>query len=557
MTGYGYKARDVDKTTVDWAGITKKISDDLIAEEDRREKLKFEIDKNLEEQLNKIENYPQGLDEDVNVWAQKQAQSSKKMLLERHKLMKSGLVSVNDTKLYKTRVTNTWDNISNGLKSYNENFKRISEAKGKANEALSMEMGKFADISKTTIYYDSTGAGYFADVDDEGQIIENSIKPVKSFNDVQSQEFDYVDVNARTTELSKDVPAWTNAITSTRDVTSARLNPAYKEWLDNTAKAELSSDEKKASVLMDYLDLDYDLDGSKGTKKVSYQKITGYDANTGRAITETVDKEIGHVRMVYKNGKLTPELTDDQKELADAAFKNSIEAKLITETDKQFVAPSQASIKAGRDRRTKEQTFNTIIAALQGDENKFRTLFDPLDQAKASVVDGGLRIQGKDEIDVSTGNTISGAGGRLAAQLGFTAEEFEKYVNKRGLATTPVNEKVSTYETFDTTKSKNILTNTNVNNLNKTRNFDIRGNEIPKDQTKAEEMNMVATSFESKLQEIAIGTGITPRVDKSTGDVTIGGTIITNGINDPQAVLRALQNAIDNNSTVLDGLYEK
>jgi hypothetical protein len=342
MTGYGYKARDIDKSVIDWADITKKISDDLIAEKGRRDELKQELEKKQLEQLQKIEDYPQGLDADANIFAQKQAQQAKKLLLQQHKLMKSGLISVNDTKLFKTRVMNTWDNLSKGLNSYNENFKRISESEGKLNEALLMEMGDFADIEKRGIYYDSEGNGFFADVDPEtGDMDTSSIRPVKALNNVQAQVMDYVDVNDRTTILSDQPAVWEKAISSTRSVESARLNPAYQNWLENTTQSELNSDTKIASVLMDYLGLDYDKDGSKGSKTITYEKVVGYDTVRGVAKTEEVTKDIGHVKMGYKDGRLVPELTDGQKEVAREAFKNAVEAKLITKTTKRYVAPQR------------------------------------------------------------------------------------------------------------------------------------------------------------------------------------------------------------------------
>lgn len=532
MTGYGYKAREVDKTTVDWAGITKKISDDLISEENRREKLKLELEETHLEELKKIEDYPQGLDKEANVWAQERAQEAKRMLLERYKLMKSGLVSVNDSKLYRTRVNNTWDNLTSALNTYNENFKRISEAKGKGNEAIAMEMGEFANIDKRTIQYDSQGNGFYADIDPEtGKIIEGSIKPVKAFNNIQAQEFAYVDVNQVTTDLSKDVPAWKNAITSTRDISNARLNPAYKDWLENTTTSQLNTDDKIASVLMDYLGLDYDRDGSKGTKTVSYEKITGYDSN-GKPITETVTKEMGHVKMVYKDGKLVPELTEDQKEYAREAFKNAIEAKLISETNQQFVRPSEASIRRGQQRKTKEQTFNAIVAALQGDEEKFRTLFDSMEQASASIVDGKLKILGKDAIDISTSKTISGAGGRIAAQLGFSAEEFEDFVRKNNVGGNSVSEKFASYKNFDTTSFNTV----------KNREYIIKEDGMGQEPGAA-----------TVVQRLTALVGPGYNINYEGNDIIINGTRIPDGANQPALLLETVERSKDKADNAPEG----
>jgi hypothetical protein len=418
MTGYGYKARDIDKSVIDWADVTKKISDDLISEKNKRDELKQELEKKQLEQLQKIEDYPQGLDADANIFAQKQAQQAKKLLLQQHKLMKSGLMSVNDTKLFKTRVMNTWDNLSKGLNSYNENFKRISESEGKLNEALLMEMGDFADIEKRGIYYDSEGNGFFADVDPEtGEMDTSSIRPVKALNNVQAQVMDYVDVNDRTNILSDQPAVWEKAISSTRSVESARLNPAYQNWLENTTQSELNSDTKIASVLMDYLGLDYDKDGSKGSKTITYEKVVGYDTVRGVAKTETVTKDIGHVRMVYKDGRLVPELTDDQKEVAREAFKNAVEAKLITKTTKRYVAP-QRPTKGETDAINNSRLIDRFV--LGGDVAALNSYIRNIDGVTGSELRGDTLViktkTGEQEINLAqsskkTGEELAGLTG--------------------------------------------------------------------------------------------------------------------------------------------------
>jgi hypothetical protein len=40
-TYYGYTNRDQDKSVIDWAGVTKTISDDLIATDQSRKKRKI------------------------------------------------------------------------------------------------------------------------------------------------------------------------------------------------------------------------------------------------------------------------------------------------------------------------------------------------------------------------------------------------------------------------------------------------------------------------------------------------------------------------------------
>ena len=107
-------------------------------------------------------------------------------------------------------------------------------------------------------------------------------------------------------------------------------------------KSILSSDQRTASVLMDYLNLDPTSDPDAPSGTVTYQRVKGYD-NQGKPIVETVTKNVGQVQMEYVNGVLTPKLTDEQKELAKDAVVASLENKLAFKISQQYVAPRTTS----------------------------------------------------------------------------------------------------------------------------------------------------------------------------------------------------------------------
>jgi hypothetical protein len=338
--GYGYQERELDKSVIDWSGLTKTISDNLVKEAKRRETLKFELEKTQQEELQKLNEYEQGLDSSANKWAMDMAQQAREFKMQNHKLMKAGLRSVNDSKLVSQNVMDGWTNLNGALKSYNETYKKLNEKGGKGNQFILQEMANFVDLKNKKIYYDpNTGSPYFANVDPKtGKMDENSLRPVRSFNNVQAQEFEVIDVEVETTKLAKNTAAWELAISSTRDLENARLNPTYQQWRDNSVKSILSSDQRTASVLMDYLNLDPTSDSNAPSGTVTYQRVKGYDKQ-GKPIMETVTKNIGQVQMEYVNGVLTPKLTEEQKELAKDAVVSSLENKLAFKTAQQYVAP--------------------------------------------------------------------------------------------------------------------------------------------------------------------------------------------------------------------------
>jgi hypothetical protein len=539
-TYYKYKERDLKKSMIDWSGLTKTISDNLLKEKADREKRKFELEESYQEQLQKINEYEQGVDPTANEFAMKQAQQARDFLMENHKLMKAGLRPVNDSKLIKQRVGDTWSTLSNSLKTYNENFKRLSELDGKGNEAVLKAMSDQLDLKGKQIYYEpNTGAGYYVNVDDQGKIDMNTAVPVKALTNIQHQEFETIDVNAEAAKVAKNAAQWKTFLTSTTDIKTARLNDNYKDWINNTTKSALSSDEKVASVLMDYLGIEYNTDGTPSKRSVSYQRVSGYGP-TGELIMEDVTIDVGDVEMKFnpKSGKLEPQLTDEQKKYAEDAYKNAIEINVAREASKDYVAPRESDRKAGAAKKSKEDNFNVIIAALQGDEDKFKTIFDQLDQAKVSITGDQLSISGKDPIDVSTSKTISQAGARIAAQLGYSPEEFVDFINKKGLQSSFVSEGVKKFSPYDTSKLESVVTSDNIKLLNDSLFEVLAGSPF------ALEGSAKISSFKNALETIAGPKGVSVFVFDD-GRVAVGDdpTPIKDGINNVTEVLKAIDSA--------------
>jgi hypothetical protein len=338
---YGYKARELDKTVIDWASVTKNISDNLSAEKKRREGLKLQLEEQHTEQLQKVNEFEQGINPDLNVFAMKQAQQTREFLLMNHKLMTSGLKSVDESKLIKQNVMNTWSTLNSSLKSYNANALRLSDLDGKGNEAVLKAMANQLEIQNKQIYHDpNTGAGYYASLDKEGNIDMNTLVPVRALNNIQSQSFEAFDVDSESSKVARNVAEWKTFITPTQDLKDARLNPNYNQWIDNQTKKALSNDERVASVLMDYLGIEYDVDGNPSKKTVTYKKVKEYKSN-GDMVMEDVTEEIGDVEMRFdkNSGKLVPKLSEEQKKLAEAAYQNAIEIQIAREATKQYVAP--------------------------------------------------------------------------------------------------------------------------------------------------------------------------------------------------------------------------
>lgn len=428
--GYGYQERDLDKTVIDWSGLTKDISDNLNKESNRREELKFQIEKTQSEELQKISEYEQGQDPEANQWAMKQAQQAREFKMMNHKMMKQGFISVNDAKLISQNVMDGWSTLNKGLSTYNENYNKLLEAGGKGNQFLAGELAKFADIKNKSIWNDpKTGVAYFVNVDPEtGKLDTSNLRPVKSLTNIQAQKFETIDVEAETAKLAQNTAAYEMALSSTSSLENARKNPAYLQWRDNSLKSVLSSDQRIASVLMDYLNVDptSDLNDSE-TNTITYKAVTGYNSKGEPEMTE-VTKNIGKVKMEYVNGKLSPKLTDEQKKYASDAFIASLENKLAFKTKKQYVAPQRPTAGQTKDkgvarsieRFVKDGDFSQLKSALTNKKFTSSKAPDP----KTGIF--SIYDKAGNKFDINTkGKTAKQVALELAGPLGVN-EAIEK-----------------------------------------------------------------------------------------------------------------------------------
>lgn len=504
-TYYGYVNRDQDKSVIDWAGITKKISDDIIAEKNSREARRFELDKTQNEQLRKLDEYTQGIDKNANQAAMEAAQGYRDFLMENHKLMKAGLVSVNDSKIIKENAKSTWSTLNKTFKGHQDAIQAKIDQGGAGNLLLAEKMSTAFDFQNKKIVPSRNGEAVFVNIDPKtGKMDMETAMPVSGLLNNQQRMWDTIDVQESASKAANAAAIWKKSPTSTLSIKDVRQNPEFSAWKENSIKAALDTPQRTASVLMDYAGVDPD-----------------------------------DIKMVEDSqGILQPELTPEQIKTAEEAYGTALEIGLgYEETRTEARAPSAAEISVGRGKKDKEAQFRVILAALQGDEAKYKTIFDPMDQALVSMdpITGKMTISGKDPIDITKDQTISGAGSRIAAQMGLSAEEFTEFINKQNLKNPRVSEKVSTFATFDTTRAIPYVTEGNISKLNKSLIFETGIGDIQRTDLEGRR-----NSFRRSITEIAGPARVNVEVlDDDT--VVVGNITIPNGITKPKEVLEAIE----------------
>ena len=265
-TFYKYKERDdISKSMIDWSGLTKNISDNLMAEKNRRDQLKQELE---EDQLNKIkavEEFTKGLDPSMNQAMIKVSQQYKDYLLTRHRLMKQGLVSVNDTKIKKQGAIDTFDSINNAAKQYNEKMAEIIEAGGKLNDFMAMKNAEVLNIANSEFVIDDMGRGTFIKIDEDGNELA---MPANSFATILNEKYDRFDGDAELDKVTKNLATYTIAESGYRSVEDFRQNKEiYNKWLNGTIDSILNSPKRTAEVAADFSDIDITKDENEAKEK--------------------------------------------------------------------------------------------------------------------------------------------------------------------------------------------------------------------------------------------------------------------------------------------------
>jgi hypothetical protein len=331
-TFYKYKERDdISKSMIDWSGLTKQISDNLISERDRRNQLKQELE---EDQLNKIkavEEFTQGLDPSMNQAMMKVSQQYKDYLLTRHRLMKQGLVSVNDTKIKKQGAIDTFDSINNAAKQYNEKMAKYIETGGNLNDFAVQDTAEILNIADSQLVIDDMGRGTFIKVDENGNEIA---MPANSFATIMDDVFDRFDDDLEFAKATENIAKIQIAKSGYFNVTDFRQSDEYDEWLTNKTKEILNTDKRVAEVAADLLGIEATRDKEEA-------------------------KEKGLVLFEYKNGKRSVNV-DYVKDKVKQAVQNGLNSRLDYIEERTPYRPSATEIEAEAGKKADQEVSSLI-----------------------------------------------------------------------------------------------------------------------------------------------------------------------------------------------------
>lgn len=414
-TYYGYKEReDPKKSMIDWASITKDITTNLYAEAKRREEEKFTLEQDYVKQLNSLNEYSQGLDPTLNSAMLSYAQNYRDYLLENHKMMKAGVIGVNDSKLAKQGAQDSFTNLNNMVTSLNGEVQKLMEKGGNVNEFLAQFAANTLDFKNQQLLIDQkTGSGSFARLKEDGTIDKNTIVPFAAASQM-FQPYNVVDINKLATDATKDLGKLVTADNAYYSLSDIRQNKEYYEnWMNTTLDSM-----------------------TNGKKLIEVASALGYEVgDTASGTTMKANTDGGRV-----NFELTPE---QQKEVREK-LRSAIELRIDSEEKRS--APSATDQMVNANRKQQEQVAASLIKYLKtGDEptgagilggkaaeNVQGIVIDKEGGTSSVIMKDGKSISmptKKGEKEVSVGDLFIS----IAPNLGISNDIADKMAKEQGL----------------------------------------------------------------------------------------------------------------------------
>lgn len=362
MSYYGYQKRDIDKSMIDWAGLTKTISDDILKVRQDREDKRFELDEINRKQLKALDNITQGMDKNANTVAMEAAQNMRAALLQKHKLMKAGIMSVNDNKIFKTNVESSSKELNDVMKAHQDSYKKFMESGKTGDLAYAEFLANSMDFRGKRLTVSDNGEAFIAKINPKtGKVDENSLQSVRALRNVQLSDWKSIDVQTEVLKKVKGADTWKKAY-ATGTIEDSKIREEYQEWRTNTISSMIGNEgsdniidkQKTFSVLTDYLDYDYEYDEEK------YNKMS--DEEKSKVIL---------MKPTGRDGDPEPHFSEGQEKAAREAVGNNIDMALGRK--ETYTAPKTYKPSDSEKSRQKEASslYDISTRMIQGDSTAF------------------------------------------------------------------------------------------------------------------------------------------------------------------------------------------
>jgi hypothetical protein len=200
-TYYKYAEQSAD-SQVNWAEVSRSVSDMLTEEVKIREQKKAAIDEAFQKDMQNLSNAPQGQWQDGNKFTNDYAHGLTQMQLSDYRLLKSGKMSVQDYTLRRQNYVNGTNTLFDLQKSYQNVYDDRMQGilSGKYQAMTGAEMAQvegFKDFSNSRAVIDP-----YTGIVNVGKLVKNPITGVMELSK------DVVPVNVLKGKINTPIPTW-------------------------------------------------------------------------------------------------------------------------------------------------------------------------------------------------------------------------------------------------------------------------------------------------------------------------------------------------------------
>ena len=405
-TYYKFKEReDPTKSMIDWAGITKTLSDGITAESTRRTDLKGELENDYIAQLNALDEVTQGSNQSFNQAMLGFSHNYKDYLMNNHNMMKRGIISVNDSKMAKQGAKDSFTNLNNVAKNFDAQLQAIIDKGGNANDWLSEQAVNFIDVKNQQLLIDpTTGTASFGRFMEDGKTIDKAtITPIGSMGQ-KFKPFERFDNDQEIADAVKGFSSiYKIADGAYKSVSDIMQKPGVSEAIDKRIEAMIAGG-KDISAAVDFLDM----------------KLTNDE-------TLKDNPDYIFVENAADGTMFKPKLSEEQTKKLKAALKAQVVMGLGVEITQTEPRPPTSSELTGTQNKN---SYNLIKGFLGGNEQDFRALARQQGLKVATTKNGQLVIENSEgrQVPINLTGSVTDVGAEIAAALGFDPEDFKRQI---------------------------------------------------------------------------------------------------------------------------------
>ena len=414
MTYYKYAEREAN-SQINWAEVSKGLSDTIVQVDKDRQAKKDAIDAATREAMTTLADAPKGENTTTSAWTINYANDMMNYRLSLDRLLKSGQMKLSDYQVAAQNSVDSTNLVFTLTKEYQDQYKVIMD-RSRAGESSRLEPElaslneSFANISNTVPTINSTnGMVYLSnpEVGEDGveKLGKNYVSLQALRNRVNSKIDSYSLPDGITgavsqlgentiSELGKTDFRRTGVVT---DITDPTLRNTYTQWEDATIKKIMASDYQVASILADNMNVN-PRTGNQYTATYSKEE---FDA----------DKSGDVILMENRNGSgvITPKFKEEQIKDAEAYIKSQMTSYIDKTAEKRpFQEPgvdyAPEYVVNRTDKTKKDNNSGNMLAKLySGDSAEIQSAVDYFNGL--SDVDAVNRTADGVVVTLSNGNT--------------------------------------------------------------------------------------------------------------------------------------------------------